>query len=267
VRYPGGVGWTSRLLLVLGLAVGGAGCGGTRGGVCAGLDGSGGTGGAGDSFRVLLFSRTAAYRHDAIPVATATLKGLGGQNGFIADSTEDPTCFSAAGLAPYQVVVFLMTTGDVLDEVQQGAFEAWIRAGGGFVGIHSAADTEYGWPFYGALVGAYFADHPAVQVATVRIEQAAHPATIGLPAAWSRADEWYDFKANPRPHVTVLATLDESTYTGGTMGPDHPIIWWHDDQGGRAFYTALGHTEESYADPSFQQHLSGALRWAARRGP
>ncbi|HEY4186707.1 MAG TPA: ThuA domain-containing protein [Polyangia bacterium] len=250
------------------LVVIGVGCNSRESPSMVGSSGAGcGGASASDDFRVLLFSRTAAYRHDAIPAATAALMGLGCDNGYVADSTEDPTRFTMAGLAPYQVVVFLMTTGDVLDDTQQGAFEAWIAAGGAYVGIHSAADTEYDWPFYGALVGAYFADHPAVQPATVDVEVANHPATMGLTAAWPHTDEWYNFRTNPRPNVTVLATVDESTYSGGTMGADHPIVWWHDDQGGRAFYTAMGHTQDSYADPKFRQHLVGALRWAAGRDP
>ena len=117
-------------------------------------------------------------------------------------------------------------------------------------------------------MGAYFAEHPAIQSATVRVEKPDHPAMTGLPAAWTRTDEWYDFRTNPRPNVTVLATLDESTYdVGRPPVADHPIIWCHEARGGRAFYTALGHTTESYADPLFRQHLVGALRWAAGRAP
>ena len=140
-----------------------------------------------------------------------------------------------------------MTTGDVLDAAGQTAFETWIAGGGNYVGVHSAADTEYDWPFYGQLVGAYFKQHPAaIQPAAVKIEVTDHPATAGLPSAWMRTDEWYDFQTNPRATVTVLATVDESTYTGGTMGADHPIVWTHTTTGGgRALYTAMGHTMES----------------------
>jgi type 1 glutamine amidotransferase len=217
-------------------------------------------------FRVLLFSRTAGYRHASIPDAVAALTDLGAAGGYIAEATEDPAQFSADNLARFQVVVFLLTTGDVLDDTQQAAFEGWIAAGGGYVGVHSAADTEYTWPFYGALVGAYFLAHPAIQRASVTIEDADHPATRGLPSPWVRTDEWYDFQVNPRPNVTVLATVDETTYVGGMMGADHPIAWSHDTPaGGRAFYTAMGHGSDSYADPAFRDHLVGALRWAAGR--
>jgi type 1 glutamine amidotransferase len=217
-------------------------------------------------FSVLLFSRTAAYRHDAIPAAVQALTELATTGGYIAEATEDPTQFSASNLARFQVVVFLNTTGDVLDDGQQGAFENWMNAGGSYVGVHSACDTEYDWPFYGALVGAYFKSHPAVQSADVRIEVADHPAMAGISSPWNRRDEWYDFQSNPRPNVTVLATVDESSYTGGTMGVDHPIVWATPTAGGgHAFYTAMGHGSESYSDPTFRGHLVGALRWAAGR--
>ncbi len=157
-----------------------------------------------------------------------------------------------------------MTTGNPLDDAGQTQFETWIGTGGGWVGVHSAADTEYDWPFYGQLVGAYFKQHPAIQQATVNIEVADHLATAGLPSPWRRMDEWYDFQTNPRATTTVLATIDESSYSGGTMGADHPFIWTHPTSGGgRALYTAMGHTQESYADPLFRQHLVGAIRWAA----
>lgn len=219
---------------------------------------------AAGAFRVFLFSRTVGYRHDAIPTAIATFMDLQGAGDFQAESSEDAAAFTADNLARFQVVVFLMTTGDVLDADQQAAFEAWMNAGGNYLGVHSASDTEYDWPFYGALVGAYFAQHPDIQQATVDLEAPDHPAMVGLPSPWSRRDEWYDFRSNPRGSVTVLATVDESSYQGGSMGADHPIVWAHDTLGGgRAFYTAMGHTIDSYAEPAFRQHLLAALRWVA----
>jgi type 1 glutamine amidotransferase len=217
-------------------------------------------------FRVLLFSRTAGFRHDSIPTALATLMDLQTMGGYTAEATEDPAAFTTANLARFRVVVFASTTGDVLDAAQQTAFEAWINGGGGYVGIHSASDTEYDWPFYGELVGAYFRIHPAIQMATIHVEATSHPIMAGVPITWARRDEWYDFVTNPRPNVTVLATLDESTYAGGTMGADHPIAWAHATAGGgRSFYTALGHTPESYAEVAFRRHLVNGLRWVAGR--
>jgi type 1 glutamine amidotransferase len=235
-------------------------------GGAAGGTGDLGADGPPPDFRVLLFSRTAGFRHASIPAAVSALTELGATAGYAAEATEDPAAFSADNLARFKVVVFLLTTGDVLDDAQQAAFEAWIGGGGGYLGVHSAADTEYDWPFYGALVGAYFKAHPTVQRASVIVEAPDRAGAIGLPSPWVRTDEWYDFRTNPRATVDVLATVDEATYTGGMMGADHPIVWSHATAGGgRAFYTAMGHTPESYSDPLFRAHLVGAVRWVAGR--
>ncbi|MEV5981278.1 ThuA domain-containing protein [Streptomyces sp. NPDC052114] len=214
--------------------------------------------------KVLVFSKTAGFRHDSIPEGIATVKELGAANGFAVDATEDAAVFTDARLAQYDAVIWLSTTGDVLNAEQQTAFEKYIRAGGAYVGVHAAADTEYDWPFYGGLAGAYFQSHPAIQPAKVKVEDHAHPATAHLgTGTWDRTDEWYNYRANPRDRAHVLASLDESSYTGGTMAGDHPIAWCQSDyQGGRAFYTGGGHTKESYAEPAFRQHLLGGIRWA-----
>ena len=214
-------------------------------------------------FSVLLFTKTAGYRHTSIMAGISALTSLGQTNGFSVHATEDATVFTDDQLASYRVVVFLNTTGDILNADQQAAFERFIRSGGGFVGIHSAADTEYSWPWYGQLVGAYFASHPAIQTATVQVLDAAHPSMQHLPERWTRVDEWYNFQASPVPSVTVLAEVDESTYVGGTMGPHHPLVWCHKYDGGRAWYTAMGHTDESYTDALFLDHLLGGILWAA----
>ncbi|MDC2957790.1 ThuA domain-containing protein [Streptomyces gilvifuscus] len=212
--------------------------------------------------RVLVFSKTAGFRHDSIPDGVAAVRQLGSEGGFTVDATEDATAFTAKNLRRYDAVVFLSTTGDVLDAAQQSAFEGYIRHGGGYVGVHAAADTEYDWAFYGGLAGAYFQSHPAIQPATMDVEDRAHPATSGLARTWSRTDEWYNYRSNPRDRAHVLASLDESSYTGGTMNGDHPIAWCQNYRGGRAFYTGGGHTKESYAEPAFRQHLLGGIRWA-----
>lgn len=212
--------------------------------------------------RVLVFSKTAGFRHDSIPEGVAAVKSLGAENGFRVDATEDAGAFSSRNLARYDAVVFLSTTGDVLNGAQQRAFEGYIKRGGGYVGIHAAADTEYDWEFYGGLAGAYFQSHPAIQPARIEVEDRAHPATSHLGESWNRTDEWYNYRSNPRDRAHVLASLDESSYSGGTMSGDHPIAWCQEYRGGRAFYTGSGHTKESYADPAFQQHLLGGIRWA-----
>lgn len=215
-----------------------------------------------DGKRVLVFSKTAGFRHDSIPDGVAAVKQLGETGGFTVDATEDAAAFTAGNLRRYDAVVFLSTTGDVLNAAQQTAFEGYIRRGGGYVGIHAAADTEYDWAFYGGLAGAYFQSHPAIQPATVDVEDHAHPATSGLERTWNRTDEWYNYRSNPRERAHVLASLDESSYTGGTMNGDHPIAWCQNYQGGRAFYTGGGHTKESYTEPAFRQHLLGGIRYA-----
>ncbi|WP_367319801.1 ThuA domain-containing protein [Streptomyces sp. HUAS ZL42] len=212
--------------------------------------------------KILVFSKTAGFRHDSVLDGVAAVKQLGETGGFTVDATEDAGAFTPSNLRRYDAVVFLSTTGDVLDATQQRAFENYIRGGGGYVGVHAAADTEYDWAFYGGMVGAYFQSHPAIQPATVNVEDRAHPATAGLSRTWERTDEWYNYRSNPRERVHVLASLDESSYTGGTMNGDHPIAWCQNYQGGRAFYTGGGHTKESYADPAFREHLLGGIRWA-----
>jgi cytochrome c len=214
-------------------------------------------------FNVLVFSKTAGFRHDSIPDGIAAIRKLGENHHFTIDSTEDAAAFTSEKLAQYECIVFLSTTGDVLNEEQQRAFEHYIQAGGGYAGIHAASDTEYDWPWYGRLVGSYFSGHPAIQDATILVADRAHPSTRHLPERWQRHDEWYNYKSNPRDRVHVLATLDETSYQGGTMGSDHPIAWWHEFDGGRAWYTGGGHTKESFSEPDFLQHLLGGIRWAA----
>ncbi|MEV1249915.1 ThuA domain-containing protein [Nonomuraea sp. NPDC049750] len=215
------------------------------------------------AFKVLVFSKTAAFRHDSIPNGIQAIRDLGAANDFAVDATEDANAFTTANLAQYKAVVFLSTTGDVLNDNQQAAFQTYVDGGGGYLGVHSAADTEYNWPYYGQLMGAWFNNHPAIQQATVRTEDRANAATAHLGATWSRTDEWYNYRTNPRPNVRVLQSLDEGSYSGGNMG-DHPITWCHPQSSGRAFYTGLGHTKESYADPNFRTLLLGGIRYAAK---
>nr|BFE74601.1 hypothetical protein GCM10020092_079020 [Actinoplanes digitatis] len=215
-------------------------------------------------FSVLIFSKTAGFRHDAIPAGITAIQQLGTQNNFTVEATEDAAQFTDTNLARFRAVIWLSTTADVLDATQQAAFERYIRAGGGYVGVHAAADTEYDWPWYGNLVGAYFASHPAIQPVTVRIEDTAHPSNAGIPVNWNRTDELYNYRTNPRSQVHVLANLNEATYTGGTMNGDHPISWCRPYDGGRSWYTGLGHTQESYTEANFRTHLLGGIKYAAQ---
>ena len=215
-----------------------------------------------ESFSILVFSRTAGFRHSSIPDGIAAIVEIGEEEGFTVVATEDPGRFTDDGLAGYDGVIFLNTTGDVLDDEQQAAFERFIAKGRGYVGVHSAADTEYDWPWYGQLVGAYFKSHPRIQPADVVVEDAAHPSTAHLPERWNRTDEWYNYRDTPRPNVRVLLHLDTSTYEGSTMPDDHPTAWCHEFGGGRAWYTGGGHTSESFTDPAFRDHLLGGILWS-----
>src|SRR6185369_3126291 len=210
------------------------------------------------------FSKTAGFRHSSIPNGIAAIRKLGRENGFSVDTTEDAGAFSSKNLARYRTVVFMSTTGDVLDAAQQDDFERYIQAGGGYVGIHSATDTEYDWPWYGRLAGAWFnghPDNPNVRKATYRVLDKNHISTQGFPDTLVREDEFYNFKSID-PTIHTLIEIDETSYEGGTNGAHHPMSWYHDFDGGRAWYTNMGHTEATYSEPLFLRHLLGGLRYA-----
>lgn len=211
-----------------------------------------------DQPKVLVFSKTAGYRHASIPYGIAAIQQIGKEHGFLVEATEDATYFQEDRLNQYVAVIFLSTTGNVLDSAQEGAFKKYINAGGGFIGVHAATDTEYDWPWYGQLVGGFFESHPETQKATLQVKNHNHPSTVDLPKQWNRTDEWYNFK-NLNDGVNVLLTIDETSYKGGKNGNHHPMSWYHEFDGGRAFYTALGHTEESYKEPLFLKHLTGGI--------
>ncbi|MFH8801423.1 ThuA domain-containing protein [Streptomyces sp. NPDC017936] len=212
--------------------------------------------------RLLVYTRTADYRHDSIPDAVAALRGTGE---YAVEHTEDPAALEAP-LDGYAAVVFLSTSGDVLTPAGRDRLAGYVESGGGFVGVHAAACTEENWPYYGELLGARFARHPAIQPGKAVVEDRDHPATRPLPAVWDVTDEWYDFRTNPRDRVHVLVTADESSYDGGGMGPDHPLAWCRAQGAGRVFYTALGHTAEAWRDPGFLAHLRGGIDWATGTG-
>jgi len=234
--------------------------------------------------RVLVFSRTQGFRHSSIEAGQLAIQQLGTQNDFATVFTEDPDQFNDDNLAGFDVVVFLNTTGDVLNETQQAAFERFVHAGGGYTGIHSAADTEHDWPFYGELVGAYFLTHPLInQPGTLRIEDPSQPSTAPLPAPWMLPiEEFYSFETNPADEVRVLFNVDESSYQqtpniscdprepnfpqgfSGVMG-DHPMSWCHDKFAGRAWYTGIGHEAYLYQLPEYRAHILGGILTAGRR--
>lgn len=209
---------------------------------------------------VMIFSKTEGYRHKCIETGIKSIQKLGKENGFHVNATENSNVL-ISNLNKYDAVIFLNTTGNILNNSQQEKFENYIQNGGGFVGIHSATDTEYDWPWYGKLVGAYFLSHPKQQQATINIINADHLSTNFLGKEWSKFDEWYNFK-DINPEIKVLMKLDEKTYEGGKNGNNHPIAWFHEYDGGRVFYTGLGHTKESYQDTKFLKHILGGIKYA-----
>jgi len=204
--------------------------------------------------RVLVFSKTAGYHHESIANGNVAIQKLGSQNNFDVDTTTNAAMFNDDVLKKYAAVVFLSTTGDVLNNNQQAAFERYIQAGGGYMGIHAAADCEYDWGWYGRLAGGYFLSHPGIhdtfpniQEGVLNIVDPNNAATKHLPKEWKRRDEFYSYK-KLNPDTKVIMTIDEKTYHGGQNGDNHPMAWYHEYDGGRAFYTAVGHTKESFSD-------------------
>ncbi len=221
-----------------------------------------------DTAKILVFSKTAGFHHESIPNGISAIQRLGEKNNFEVDTTTNANIFTEDSLKQYSAVVFLNTTGDVLNNYQEADFERYMQAGGGYVGIHAAADTEYDWDWYGRLVGGYFSDHPGindpnpnVQEGTLHIENPDHATTEFLPENWTRTDEWYSYK-NLNKNVNVLLTLDENSYKGGADMGNHPIAWYHEYDGGRAFYTGLGHTQESFTEDLYLQHVLAGIRYA-----
>lgn len=236
-----------------------------------------------EPFKILVFFKTAGFVHYSIPLGLVMLQTLGSENNFVVDMTSDAASFTSENLAQYKAIIWLNTTGTVLDtEAQRTAMEDFIRQGGGYVGIHSAADTEYDWPFYEQLVGTYFKSHGLEQPGTLFNEAPDQPSTAHLPEHWSLFEEFYSFRKSPRDHVNVLLSIDESSYhpdpntsnlpnsptfpagESGVMG-DHPMSWCHTNLGGTAWYTALGHEGYLYFQPEFKQHVLNGILTAARQ--
>lgn len=213
---------------------------------------------------VLVFSKTNGFRHQSIPFGVEAIRRLGEANKFSVVATEDSLAFTDENLAKYKAVIFLSPTGNVLGEAEQKALENFIQKGGGFVGIHAATDCEYDWPWYVKMVGASFLSHPEQQMAKLVVVDKNNKATKHLPEIWERKDEWYNFK-NMNPDVHPILKIDETSYKGGKNGDNHPMAWYHDYDGGRAFYTELGHTNESFSEPAFLQHLLGGIKYALKK--
>ena len=211
--------------------------------------------------KILVFSKTEGFRHGSIEDGITALKKLGKENNFKVVATEDSLYFVEDSLKQFSAVVFLNTTGDILNHEQQADFERYIQAGGGFVGVHAATDTEFEWPWFNKLVGAYFDGHPRIQEAKLNVIDKTHESTKHLEDIWVKEDEWYNFKSI-YPDINVLITIDETSYEGGTNGENHPISWYHNFDGGRAFYTEMGHIKETYTNPTFLKHVLGGIKYA-----
>jgi type 1 glutamine amidotransferase len=216
--------------------------------------------------RLLVFTRTTDYRHDSIPAGVAMVEAIGVEDGFDVDAHEDPTAFEQANLQRYDLIIWLSTSGTILTGPQRDAFERWLNAGGAFAGIHSATASEYDWPAFETIIGARLENHPEPQRATILVADRDHPSTAKLEPTWQWDDEWYNFRANPRGRVRVLATVDEATYGGGEMGRDHPIAWCGSYGDGRTWYTSLGHSLAAYRDPMFIEHVRGGINSLVRGG-
>ena len=223
-------------------------------------------------FKVFLFTKTAGWHHESIHEGVAAIRKLAERNNFQVDWQENADFVTEKNLEKYQVIIFLNTTADILNDEQQKAVEKFIQSGKGFVGIHSASDTEYGWPWYTKMVGMMFKIHPEQQTAYLRVLDHNFPGMERFPNKLLWTDEWYEFSAAKSTGLKFLVTVDEKTYNpnakwgdnvGKGMGDFHPISWYHPYDGGRAFYTALGHIPATFSDQTFLDHIYGGIYWAA----
>lgn len=224
-------------------------------------------------FRALVISKTSGFRHQSIPEGVVALKKLGEKHRFQVYASEDAGLINDENLKRYDVIILMSTTGTIFNAEQKAAFERFVQSGKGVVGIHSATDTEYDWPWYTKLIGGQFNHHPQQQTARMEVVNRDHPATYHLNDKWLRTDEWYEFK-NFNEDVNILVQLDETSYEVGDrdgqkmgMGAVHPISWFHEYDGGRLFYTGLGHVEEAFQDADFLDHLYGGIWYAALGRP
>jgi type 1 glutamine amidotransferase len=220
---------------------------------------------------VLIFSHTTGYRHDSIPAGIAATERIAKRQGFSVRASEDPALFTSRGLRGVRAIVFLSSTTDPkapssewLTGERRAALQSFVRSGGGVLAVHAAADSHYGWPWYGRLIGGRFARHPeGTPPGTLTLADRSHPVTGGMPATIRRSDEWYEF-ADYDPTSRLLVTLDPASIGEADVNPN-PISWVRQVDGGRVFYTAMGHTAESYSDPYVLRHLSNGLAWVTRR--
>jgi hypothetical protein len=227
--------------------------------------------GAREKPRVLVYSGSTGYRHQSIPAAVAALKSIGEKAGYSVDATEDPEVFSAEKLAPYKALILVSTSTDPKNPdsewfqgAKRDALQGFLKAGKGVIGLHAAADSHYNWGWYGQMIGGYFDHHPkGTPKGVVTVVDAKHPATAKLPKTLERHDEWYYYK-DFDPTMRVLITIDPATIgdNGEADVNPNPLVWCHNFGGGRVFYSALGHTDESWSEPYMVNLMTGALAYA-----
>ncbi|WP_258848499.1 ThuA domain-containing protein [Polaribacter sp. WD7] len=219
-----------------------------------------------NSINVLVYSKTSGFRHRSIPTGKQAFKTWATQENWNIQFSEEPSDITTEKLNNIDVIVFLNTTHDVLDEASRKAFKKYIQNGGGFVGLHAATDTEFHWPWYYQMIGAYFKNHPKVQSARLNVHKGCnHPSIAHFENTFTVKDEWYNFTKDVLPRVNVLLTLDDTSYEGKKKDKSHPISWYHYYEGGRVFYTGMGHTNEIYANPDFIKHVKNGVEWAAKK--
>ena len=225
-------------------------------------------------FNALLLTKTAGWHHESIREGVGAIQQLAVRNAFSVQWHQAGVAITPKYLEQFQVIIFLNTTGDMLNEGEQRAVEQFIRSGKGFVGIHSASDTEYNWPWYTKMVGRMFHIHPAIQTAKLRFTENSFPGLEGFTDGQWWTDEWYEFGPELVPDLQYILAVDESTYNpvvewadkkikGNGMGAYHPVAWFHPYDGGRSFYTALGHLPAVYDELAFQKHIYAGIYWAA----
>lgn len=226
----------------------------------------------GQQFNALLITETSGWHHGSIVAAVPAMEGLAKRHDFNLDIQQEGEALTTESLQPYDVIVMVNTTGDIFNEEEQAAFEQFIQSGKGFVGVHATADTEYDWPWFTQLVGRMFVIHPAVQTAMLDVVQ---PGFLGLerwPARLMWTDEWYQYTEEKVDGLQYLITVDEETFkpeadwgrvSGEGMGDFHPISWYHEFDGGRSFYTGLGHLPGVFSEKLFLEHVYGGIYWAA----
>ncbi|MCB0648391.1 MAG: ThuA domain-containing protein [Saprospiraceae bacterium] len=222
-------------------------------------------------FSVLLYTKTAGFHHESIHEGVEAMRKMANEHFFTLEWHEDASRFNDNFLKNFDAVVFLSTTGDIFNEEQQAAMERFIKSGKGFVGIHAAADTEYDWPWYNQLVGRMFRIHPTIQTAKLKMIDKNFPGNNFRDGQlWT--EEWYQYNEEKIGDLKYILAVDERTYNpkanwgrvqGEGMGEFHPIAWYHEFDGGRSFYTGLGHMGATWSIKEFTDHVFGGLYWAA----